>query len=197
MSWGCKRVRVWHFRGWGPRAWARAWSKLCPLGFGAGSECGLGYVGHVEQVYLRRQGPNRLSWGSKRVRVWHRDVRGWGPRAWARAWSRLWPLGFGAGSECGLGYVGHVEQVYLRRQGPNRLSWGCKRVRVRHFRGWGPRAWARAWSGLCPLGFGAGSECGLGYVGHVEQVYLRRQGPNRLSWGCKRVRVWHFRGVGA
>ena len=108
---------MWHFRGWGPRAWARAWSRLCPLGFGAGSECVLGYVGHVEQVYLRRQGPIRLSWGCKRVRVWH--FRGWGPRAWARAWSRLCPLGFGAGSECGLGYVGHVEQVYLRRQGLN------------------------------------------------------------------------------
>ena len=76
------------------------------------------------QVYLRRQGPNRLSWGCKRVRVWH--FRGWGPRAWARAWSRLWPLGFGAGSECGLGYVGHVEQVYLRRQGPNRLFLGLQ-----------------------------------------------------------------------
>ena len=88
-------------------------------------------------------------------------------------------------------------QVYLRRQGPIRLSWGRKRVRVWHFRGWGPRAWARARSRLWPLGFGAGSECGLGYVGHVEHVYLRRQGPNRLSWGCKRVRVWHFRGVGA
>ena len=76
--------------------------------------------------------------------------------------------------------MGHVEQVYLRRQGPNRLSWGSKRVRVWHSSR-GPRAWARAWSGLCPLGFGAGSECGLGYVGHVEQVYLlvvRRQGLN-------------------
>jgi len=47
-------------------------------------------------------------------------------RAWARAWSRLWQLGFGAGSECGLGYVGHVEQVYLRRQGPNRLFLGLQ-----------------------------------------------------------------------
>jgi hypothetical protein len=24
-----------------------------------------------------------------------------------------------------------------------------------------------------------------------KQVDLRSQGPNRLSWGCKRVRVWH------
>jgi hypothetical protein len=105
------------------------------------------------QVYLRRQGPIRLSWACKRVRVGHSEG-GWGPWAWARAWSGLCPLGFGAGSECGLGYVGHVEQVYLRRQGPNCLSWGCKGVRVWHSRGWGPRAWARAWSRLCQLGFG-------------------------------------------
>ena len=82
--------------------------------------------------------------------------------------------------------MGHVEQVYLRRQGPNRLSWGCKRVRVGHFIGGeASRAGARAWSRLWPLGFGAGSECGLGYVGHVEQVYLMRQGPNRLFLGLQ------------
>jgi hypothetical protein len=89
-------------------------------------------------------------------------------------------------------------QVYLGCQGPIRLSWGCKQVRVWHSsRGWGPRAWARAWSRLCQLGFGAGSKCGLGYVGHIEHVYVRRQGPNGLSRGCKGVRVWHSRGVGA
>jgi hypothetical protein len=46
--------------------------------------------------------------------------------------------------------------------------------------------------------FGAGSDSALWYVGHVEQsssIWL--QGPNRLSWGCKRVRVGHSEGVGA
>jgi hypothetical protein len=46
---------------------------------------------------------------------------------------------------------GHADQVHSRRQGPNRLSRGCKRVRVWHSKGWGPRAWARAWSGLPPV----------------------------------------------
>jgi hypothetical protein len=102
-----------------------------------------------------------------------------------------------AGSESALGYAGHVEQVYLRRQGPNCLSWGCKRVRVWHLKGWRP-----IWLGLglslgskpSLLGLGAGSESALGYMGHVEQACLRSQGPNRLSWGCKLVRVWHLKG---
>jgi hypothetical protein len=64
----------------------------CALeGLGLAVMCGLGYVGHVEQVYLRRQGPNRLSWGCKRVRVWHSSRGLWAFRAWARAWSRLCP----------------------------------------------------------------------------------------------------------
>jgi hypothetical protein len=88
-----------------------------------------------------------------------------------------------------------ISQVYLRRQGSKRLSWGSKWVRIWQSKGWGPRACARAWSGLSQLGFGAGSKSAVGYLGHVEQVYLRQQGPNRLSWGCTgtRVRLWHFK----
>jgi hypothetical protein len=88
---------------------------------------------------------------------------------------------------CLLGKRGFITIACLG--GANRLGFG---TRV----GLSVRAWARAWSRLCLLGFGAGSECGLGYVGHVEHVYLRRQGPTRLSWGSKRVRVWHSRAGG-
>jgi len=35
-------------------------------------------------------------------------------------------------------------------------------------------------------------KCVLGYLGHVEQVYIRSQGPNSLSWGSKQVRAGDF-----
>jgi len=76
----------------------------------------------------------------------------------------------------------HAEQVYLSPQGSSHFSWGSKQVGVGHFERALHIGFIRAWSGVFPPGSMALAECDLGYLGHVEQVYLRRQGPGRLSW---------------
>ena len=73
----------------------------------------------------------------------------------------------------------HAEQVYLSPQGSSHFSWGSKLSRVGHFERALHIGFIRAWSGVFPPGSGARSECDLGYLGHVEQVYVRRQGPSR------------------